>query len=53
VSATSGPQNIGFPGQCMATASSSGSDRTRVVIASCNSNNQNDIAWIRQVWSFA
>jgi hypothetical protein len=46
-------QNVGFYGQCMATANSSGSDRTRVVIASCNYNNQYDINWVRQVWSFA
>lgn len=48
-----GLQNLGFPGQCMATLNSSGSDKTRVVIANCNYDNQNDITWIRQVWSFA
>lgn len=45
-------QNLGYPGQCLATLNSSGSDHTRVVIAPCNYSNQNDPTWIREVWSF-
>jgi hypothetical protein len=37
--------------KCMATDNSSGSDKTKVEVAPCNYNNQNDPNFIRQVWS--
>ncbi|MET7424589.1 RICIN domain-containing protein [Dactylosporangium sp. NPDC005555] len=48
-----GLQSVRYPGQCMATRGSSGDDRVRVYTSTCNYDNQNDITWIRQVWSFA
>jgi hypothetical protein len=44
--------SLAFFGGCLATGDSSGNDHTSVFIASCNFDNQNDITWIRQVWSF-